>query len=98
MAGYAIHLKPAALKDMDKIRKYDAPAIADAMEKHLTTAPTRESKSRIKRLRGIEDPDYRHRVGDTRIFYTVSDTKARVDVIRVMHKEETAGYYEELES
>ncbi len=55
----------------------------------------KESKSRIKRLKGISDPDYRLRVGNYRIFYNV--TEDRVDVLRVMHKEETYKYYEELE-
>jgi len=98
MAKYDIYLKPSAVKDMDKIRKHDATAIANAMETHLASAPTRESKSRIKRLKGIEDPDYRLRVGDYRVFYDVSESDAAVDVLRVMHKDETATYYEELVS
>ncbi len=48
---------------------------------------TEDRKSRIKRLKGISDPDYRLRVGNYRIFYNV--TEDRVDVLRVMHKEET---------
>lgn len=67
------------------------------MDKHLRHDPTKESRSRIKRLRGIHNPDYRLRVGDYRVFYAVDERRRRVDVLRVMHKNETQSYYEELE-
>ena len=82
---------------MDRLRKYDATQIADAMEKHLAHKPTKESRSRIKRLRGVSDPDYRLRVADYRVFYSVREQEGRVDVLRIMHKDETREYYEELE-
>jgi mRNA-degrading endonuclease RelE of RelBE toxin-antitoxin system len=56
----------------------------------------KESKSRIRRLRGITTPDYRLRIGDYRVFYTVDEDARRVVVLRVMRKEETRSYYEEL--
>ena len=80
---------------MDRLRTYNAAQVADRMEKHLGSEPMKESKSRIKRLKGISDPDYRLRVGNYRVFYNV--TEGRVDVLRVMHKDETHKYYEELE-
>lgn len=67
------------------------------MEKHLAHEPTKESRSRIKRLRGLSDPDYRLRVADYRVFYSVREQGRRVDVLRIMHKDETREYYEELE-
>ncbi len=94
MDTYEIRLKPTAIRDMDKLRKFDAARVADGMEKHLGRVPVKESKSRIKRLRGISDPDYRLRIGDYRVFYDV--TGDRVDVLRVMHKNDTHEYYEEL--
>jgi mRNA-degrading endonuclease RelE of RelBE toxin-antitoxin system len=97
MAGFDIFLKPSAVADLDGLRKYDAAQIADAIEEHLTHEPTRESKSRIKRLRGISNPDYRLRVGDYRVFYNVDVDAHRVDVLRVMHKDQTKPYYEEME-
>ena len=96
MAAYEIALKRSAIADLDALRKFDAAQIADAMEKHLRHDPTKESKSRIKRLRGLSNPDYRLRVGDYRVFYTVDKDGRRVDVLRVMHKDQTASYYEEL--
>ncbi len=96
MGVYRIMLKPSAIADLDALRKYDATQIADAMEKHLQHNPTKESKSRIKRLRGISKPDYRLRVADYRIFYGVDEIARRVDVLRVMHKDQTLRYYKEL--
>jgi mRNA interferase RelE/StbE len=95
MRKYEVRLKPSAIRDMDRLRKHDAARIADAMERHLAFEPMKESKSRIKRLKGISDPDYRLRMGHYRVFYNV--VGKRVDVLRVMHKKETYDYYEELE-
>jgi mRNA-degrading endonuclease RelE of RelBE toxin-antitoxin system len=94
MTTQGIRLKPSAIRDMDRLKTHDATRIADGMEQHLAFEPTKESKSRIKRLKGISDPDYRLRLGDYRVFYNV--VGGRVDVLRVMHKKETYGYYEEL--
>ena len=96
MAVYEVVLKHSAIADMDALRKFDATQIADVMEKHLRHDPTKESKSRIRRLRGVSSPDYRLRVGDYRVFYAVDEDGDRVDVLRVMHKDQTASYYEEL--
>lgn len=96
MGVYTIMLKRSAVADLDALRKYDAAQIADAMERHLQHNPTKESKSRIKRLRGISNPDYRLRVGDYRIFYVVDEIARPVDVLRVMHKDHTLRYYKEL--
>jgi mRNA interferase RelE/StbE len=96
MGGYTIILKHSAISDLDALRKYDATQIANAMERHLLHDPTKESKSRIKRLSGISNPDYRLRVGDYRVFYVVDEDARRVDALRVMHKDQTLPYYKEL--
>ena len=96
MGVYTITLKHSAISDLDALRKYDATQIANAMERHLLHDPTKESKSRIKRLRGISNPDYRLRVGDYRVFYVVDEDARQVDVLRVMHKDQTLTYYKEL--
>ena len=43
----------------------------DAIETHLRYEPEKISKSRIKRLEGLEWPQYRLRIGDIRTFYDV---------------------------
>ena len=97
MSSYEIILQPSAVDDLDTLRKYDSARIANAMERHLEHEPAKESKSRIKRLRGIDNPDYRLRVGDYRVFYVIDEVAHQVVVLRVMHKEETQSYYEELQ-
>jgi addiction module RelE/StbE family toxin len=96
MSAYTIILKRSAIADLDALRKYDVTQIANAMERHLQHDPTKESKSRIKRLRGISNPDYRLRVGDYRVFYVVDEDARQVDVLRVMHKDQTLTYDKEL--
>jgi len=96
MKNFEIILKPSAVSDMDGLRKYDATTIADRMEKHLVHEPDRESKSRIKRLRGIKNPDYRLRVGEYRVFYNIEEAEGRVVVLRILHKDQTHEYYKEL--
>ncbi len=82
---------------MDGLRRFDATAIADAIQRRLQDQPTRQSKAGIKRLRGISNPDYRLRVGSYRVFYNMIEELRRVEVLRVMHKDQTHAYYQELE-
>jgi mRNA-degrading endonuclease RelE of RelBE toxin-antitoxin system len=63
----------------------------------LRYEPTRESRSRIKRLELLDSPAYRLRVGDYRVFYDVDVDAAAVSVLRVMSKEESLIYLAELE-
>lgn len=97
MRRYELVLKRGAIEDLDRLRRYDATQIADAMEKHLTYEPMKESRTRIKRLRSVSEPDYRLRVGNYRVFYSIREQERRVDVLRIMHKYETREFYEELE-
>ena len=59
------------------------------MREHLEHQPRRESKSRIKRLRGLRQPQYRMRVDDMRVFYDVNDEMSRVEVLGFVSKADT---------
>ncbi len=50
----------------------------------------KESKSRIKRLRGIRRPGYRLRVGEVRVFYDVSEDM--VEILAIISKAEAASW------
>src|SRR3989442_1550278 len=63
---------------------------ADALERHLRHKPTRVSKSRIKRLKGLSQPQYRLRGGEVRVFYDV--TREAVEVLAIITKAEAAGW------
>ncbi len=93
MREFRIILKPVAIKDLNRLRKYEAAMITDRIERHLRIAPTHESRSRIRRLRGEPAADYRLRVDPYRIFFRVVGEE--VHVLRVMHKGETAQFYRE---
>jgi addiction module RelE/StbE family toxin len=95
MVLHEILLKPSAIRDLDRLRRFDAAAVADGIEEFLMHEPTKESKARIKRLRGVQKTDYRLRLGDYRVFYSVDAADCRVDVLRVLHKNQTAEFYEE---
>lgn len=81
---------------MDKLTKYYAAMIADMMEAHLTSKPDTVSRSRIKKLRGEQKAEYRLLAGDYRVFYNVDEHERKVYVLRVMHKNQTKDFYEEV--
>jgi addiction module RelE/StbE family toxin len=95
MPRYAIHLKPSAMDDLDRMKNYDATIVADGIERFLAYEPMRESRSRIKRLRGTAEATYRLRIEDYRVFYRVDEEESRVNVLRILRKDETVDYYEE---
>jgi mRNA-degrading endonuclease RelE of RelBE toxin-antitoxin system len=64
--------------------------VRDALETHLRHEPTKLSKNRIKRLRGMARPQYRLRVGETRVFYDVTDQT--VEVLAVVPKEQALAW------
>jgi mRNA-degrading endonuclease RelE of RelBE toxin-antitoxin system len=57
----------------------------------LGTVPTRESASRIKKLRQPAASVYRLRVGDYRVFYDVIGDE--VTVLHVRHRSESDDLY-----
>ncbi len=60
---------------------------------HLRHEPTKTSKTRIKRLRGLSRPQYRLRVGDDiRVFYDV--TEDTVEVLAIVPKSEANEWLE----
>ncbi len=89
---YHIHLQPDAISDLDGLRKYDASQILDGITEYLQYQPMLESKSRIKRLRGKQSTDYRLRVGDFRVFYSIEEKT--VKILRVLSKEQTKDFYQ----
>jgi mRNA-degrading endonuclease RelE of RelBE toxin-antitoxin system len=58
--------------------------VRDALEQHLRHEPARESRSRIRRLRGMARPQYRLRVGDLRVYYDVA--AATVEILAIVPK------------
>ena len=63
---------------------HDRAKLRDALEVHLRHEPTKVSKSRIKRLRGLARPQYRLRIDELRVFYDVSS--GGVEVLAIVAK------------
>ncbi|MBI4501984.1 MAG: type II toxin-antitoxin system RelE/ParE family toxin [Gemmatimonadetes bacterium] len=90
---YEIILAPGAAAALRALPAYLRAEIRDGIERHLRHEPARVSKSRIKRLRGINRPQYRLRVSDVRVFYDITDET--VEVLAIVTKEEAAAWLRE---
>jgi mRNA interferase RelE/StbE len=75
---------PAAAESYKALKARLRAEIRDAIELHLRHEPTKISKSRIKRLKGLSRPQYRLRVGEIRIYYDV--VEAAVQVLGIVQK------------
>lgn len=76
--AFAIILAPEAIEDLQRLRAVDRSSIVIAIETHLRHRPHKESKTRIKRLRGLRQPEYRLRVADFRVFYDIAEPEVHI--------------------
>ena len=90
---YEVVLAPEAARTFRALPAHYRAEVRDAVERHLRSEPTRVSKSRIKRLRGLSQPQYRLRVGEVRVFYDV--TREAVEVLAIVTKAEAARWLAE---
>mgnify|MGYP001611037147 FL=1 len=87
---YDLILAPEAVDDVHNLKAHLRSMVRDAIETSLRHAPTQVSQSRIKRLRGLAQPQFRLRVGDVRVFYDVRES--RVEILAVVPKSEAAEW------
>jgi mRNA interferase RelE/StbE len=86
-----IVLAPEAVEDLDNLQANVRALVRNAIEQHLRHQPTKVSRSRIKRLRGLSHPEYRLRVGDDiRVFYDVIE--GVVQVLAIVPKNEVDAW------
>ena len=85
---HEIVLAPEAARSFGELAASRRSEVRDALERHLRHEPTRVNKSRIKRLRGLSQPQYRLRVGEVRVFYDV--TPEIVEVLAIVTKADAA--------
>lgn len=91
--AYRIVLTENAREDFAALDARWRATVRDALRVHLTHEPTKQSKSRIERLRDLRHPQFRLRVEDIRVFYDVTDED--VVIIAIMSKEKTIQWLEE---
>src|SRR5690349_16521314 len=76
--AFEIILAPGAVADLRRLGAHERAKVRDAMEVHLRHEPTKLSKGRIERLRGMSRPQYRLRVDELRVFYDVAGEEVQV--------------------
>jgi mRNA-degrading endonuclease RelE of RelBE toxin-antitoxin system len=85
---YEIVLAPEAIEDLAAPDSPERTSTRKAIARHLRHEPTKVSKSRIKRLRGVARPEFRLRVGDIRVIYDVAG--GEVVVLAIVRKADAA--------
>ncbi len=95
---YEILFAPQAEDDLLTLRANERSEVLEAIETRLRYEPEKVSRSRIKRLEGIEWPQYRLRIGEIRAFYDVFYVREGgvVEILVIREKTEAmkwlAGY------
>ena len=87
---FEIILAPEVVQDLHKSKANVRTAVKEALETHLRHEPTKTSRTRIKRLRGIARPQYRLRVEEVRVFYDVSGSA--VEILAIVPKPEAESW------
>jgi mRNA interferase RelE/StbE len=93
---FEIVLAPEAIEDLERLKANVRATVRSALEAHLRHEPTKLSRSRIKRLRGLVRPQYRLRVNEVRVFYDVSG--ATVEILAIVRKSEAEAWLSEFGS
>ncbi len=91
---YEIILAPEAAQDLKRLKAHERAEVKDALDRHLRYEPSKVSKSRIKRLRGMNHPQYRLRVGEIRVFYDIMED--RVEILAIVSKTDAVSWLEEM--
>ena len=87
---FEIVLAPEAAEDLRRLKANLRAAVKRALETHLRHEPTKTSRRRIKRVRGLSRPRYRLRVEEVRVFYDVSGST--VEVLAIVAKSEAESW------
>ena len=83
---FEIILAPEAMAGLKALPARFRPMVRAALETHLRHEPMKTSLSRIKRLRGLRQPQYRLRVGEVRVFYDI--VGSTVEILAIVAKSE----------
>ena len=90
---FEIILAPGTIRQLNSLRKDTRSGVRAGIKLHLRHEPTKVSKSRIKRLRGLEQPQYRLRIDEIRVFYDVTETS--VEILAIVPKEQAQEWLDQ---
>ena len=93
---FTIILAPEAVKDLKNLKANVGAMVRAGLETHLRHEPKKVSRSRIKRLRGLDRPQYRLRIGNVRVFYDVSNST--VEILAIVNKSDATRWLARFES
>lgn len=82
---FEIEFTDNALQDYRRLDAHWRALVKDAVEVHWRYEPSKESKSRIKRLRELKWPEYRLRIDEFRVFYQIENSS--VQILAIVAKE-----------
>jgi mRNA interferase RelE/StbE len=88
--SFTVVLAPEAVADLKGLPANVRATVRSALAKRLKLEPRKISRSRIKRLRGLRQPQYRLRVDDVRVFYDVAGTT--VEILAIVPKSEAESW------
>src|SRR4030042_2325911 len=91
---YEIILSPEAVEDLKLLDAHTRAKVKDSIEIHLRHEPAKISKSRIKRLKGLRQPQYRLRIDEIRVFYDVEGN--RVEILAIISTARAAEWQEKV--
>ena len=91
---YDIVLSPEAIEDLKQLDAHVRAKVKKLIEVHLRHEPTKGSRSRIKRLRGLRHPQYRLRIDEIRVFYDVEEK--RVEILAIIPKSKAIEWLERI--
>lgn len=89
---YVIVIAQTAQEELGQFDARWQSALFRAMREHLEYGPRKESRIRIKKLRGFRQPQYRVRVDRVRVYYDVDDAIHRVEVLGITLKERSGDW------
>jgi mRNA-degrading endonuclease RelE of RelBE toxin-antitoxin system len=91
---YEIVLSPEAVEDLKQLDGRIRAKVKGLIEVHLRYEPTKTSKSRIKRLKGLRHPQYRLRIDEIRVFYDVEEKK--VEILTIVSKSKASEWLKQI--
>ncbi|PYV09074.1 MAG: type II toxin-antitoxin system mRNA interferase toxin, RelE/StbE family [Acidobacteria bacterium] len=83
MARYSLEIKPSAGKELDALDD----ALFARIDRKIMALAENPRPPGCKKLKGYKD-QWRVRVGDYRVVYTVDDQQLLVEVTRIRHRSE----------
>ena len=83
MSRYSLEIKPSAAKELDSL----SDALFARIDRKIVALAENPRPHGCKKLKGYKD-QWRVRVGDYRVVYTIDDTNLLVEVTRVRHRSE----------